>query len=63
MMPLPQFDVKETPRPPDDNVLPFLRRVQQPLSDAELMAVRAMLADWEVVKRGDPMIRRLLDDS
>ena len=34
-----------------------------PLSDAEIVAMRAMLAQWQIVKRGDPMIRWLTDEG
>lgn len=53
---------QEPPSTDSGNVVMFARRVP-PLSAAETVAVRAMLAQWEIVKRGDPMIRRLLDEE
>lgn len=38
-------------------------RTEPLLSCAELAAVRLMLAQWDLVRRGDPMIRLMLDET
>lgn len=49
--------------PPDtDNVVALPRRPPT-LTGAETAAVREMLAQWEFIRRSDPMIRWLLDEE
>lgn len=53
---------QEPPSTDSGNVVMFARRVP-PLSDAETVAMRKMLAQWEVVKRDEPMIRWLIGEE